>query len=886
MIVRPVFCRPFVGRRDELAFLKERRLEAASSHGGVVLIAGDAGIGKSRLIAEFTGSLAYTRWKVGSGACLEFGNRPYGPVLDALARVDARPFELGAFATKLEQFEAIAERFTSIAVRTALVLVIEDLHWADAATLDFLRYFGTLVRRARILVVASFRADEFGVDHPTSAALAKIARSGAAERVNVLPLHGRELQTFIDEALAGIEVPSTTRRAIVLAGEGNPFFTEELLASAVERQSARDPGRANVPSTIRATLLERLHGFDEFERRVIMQAAVIGRTFGLHLLATTLECEAERLLPALRRARDAGLIEESGPSAFRFRHVLTRDAMYGAFLGAEVPAKHRAIARALESESLESRSVEALAYHWWAAGDAAASARYNVLAGDAAARVYAHEDAIALYERALDLPGASALERGAIVEKIAHRRLVLASTEEGLATYRAAADLYREAGAYEREAVCRVREAMTAYTISLTDTSAPLALMLERLDPSEFLARSRVHLGIAWLSTALRLPTRAREHLDAVDPRAASLPDIAVRFHNVSTLVAALRGDVERFRAEHAAWLAAARASGLGALGGALSGGAKWFADFGLHAEARANVEAALGVARESRNRHAEECAHAAAALCYVRSGELALARAALEAVPPTTDNRVNVVFATAAGSLVGAHTGDDALVEKWFDRFEEAVAAAPEPECGAGFAEILVRRGRRRDAEMLLHRVLPECESMRGDVLTLLAVGRYGAARDRARARTYLERAAPGFTDVVEVPALALFDAYAARIEQRSDDAAALARHAADGFRRLGFPLLEAAAYEAAGDAAGAAALFRRCGAEYDARRLDGARAAPALLSPREREIAALAVDGRTNLEIAKALSITYKTVEKHLSSAYRKVGVSSRSALRPYVS
>jgi DNA-binding NarL/FixJ family response regulator len=109
--------------------------------------------------------------------------------------------------------------------------------------------------------------------------------------------------------------------------------------------------------------------------------------------------------------------------------------------------------------------------------------------------------------------------------------------------------------------------------------------------------------------------------------------------------------------------------------------------------------------------------------------------------------------------------------------------------------------------------------------------------------------------------------------------------------------PLLEAAALEAAGEAASAAALFRRCGALYDVRRIEEAQGAVAsesidetaamlaLLSPREREIATLAAGGRTNLEIAKTLSITHKTVEKHLSAAYRKVGVSSRAALRPYV-
>jgi predicted ATPase len=132
VIVRPVLCRPFIGRREELAYLRERRLEAGSSRGGLVLIAGEAGVGKSRLIAEFCGSLAYSRWRIGHGPCLEDARRPYGPILDALAKLDAAGGELAPAATKQEQFDAILDRLQSVAARTALVLIVEDLHWADA----------------------------------------------------------------------------------------------------------------------------------------------------------------------------------------------------------------------------------------------------------------------------------------------------------------------------------------------------------------------------------------------------------------------------------------------------------------------------------------------------------------------------------------------------------------------------------------------------------------------------------------------------------------------------------------------------------------------------------------------------------------------------------
>lgn len=900
MIVRPVLCRAFVGRRAELAYLKERRLEAGASRGGLVFLAGDAGLGKSRLVDEFCRSLAYSRWRITRGLCREFGGRPYGPLLDALSTIDDRAARLTPVESKRQYFEDIVERFAGMAARKALVVVIEDLHWADAATLDLLAYFGSRVGSMRILLLASFRPGDLHAGHPAAAAIEKVGRSAHAGRIDLAGLQGVELRTFIDEALSGFPLDDERRRAIVLAGEGNPFFTEELLKNAVqEAADHRDRGHgAQVPPSVRTTLLERLRPFTEKERAIITQAAVIGRTFSLPLLASVAEREPKDLLPVLRRARDFQLIEELEPDVFRFRHGLTRDAICGNFLRTELRPLHRRIALTLENAPDADRPIEALAYHWWAAGNDERAVRYNELAGDKARKVYAHEDAIAFYGRALEANDLAPLQRGFLLEKVANIRLVQSMAEEGLATYRAAADAFAGSGAYEREAACRVREAMTAYTMQLVDTSAALENMLERLDRDEFLARSRLHLGIAWIASAMRFPSRAKAHLARVDPRAKAIAtDIGVRYHNVGAAVEAALGDVEAFRREYLAWQEAARAHGAGAIAGAYYNGAKFLAAFGLHHEARENIERALQAAREFKSRHAEECAHATAALCYVLSGDLKAARKALGEVPTTTDNLVNLTFARAAGTAVGTYLGDDGLIQTWFDDFDAGLDSVTEIECGYGFAEILARRGRLADARFLLHRVLPECELVRGQVLTLLAIARYGADEDRARAREYLARAAE--RETLERPTLALFDALCA-CEAGSPQATRLASEAAVGFRRFGTPLLEATALEVAGNAEAALALYRRCGATYHVERLTGGRAlaAPgiaqhrhrleerselAALSTREREIVVLAADGQSNLEIARTLSISHKTVEKHLGSAFQKLGVSSRRELRP---
>ncbi len=398
----------------------------------------------------------------------------------------------------------------------------------------------------------------------------------------------------------------------------------------------------------------------------------------------------------------------------------------------------------------------------------------------------------------------------------------------------------------------------------------------------------------------MRFPSPAQVHLAQVDPKAKAVATIGVRYHNVGACVATNLGDVEEFRREYFAWQEAARVHGEGAIAGTYYNGAKYFASFGLHIEAREAIDRALRAAREFKSRHAEECAYATAALCYVLSGDLKAARKALSEVPPTTDNRVNLTFARAAGTAVGTYLGDDDLVQTWFDGFNEGFESVTEIECGYGFAEVLVRRGRVTDAQALLHRVLPECELVRGQVLTLLAIARYGANEDRARAREYLVRAAER-SDSLERAALALFDALCA-CEAGSPRAKRLASEAAVGFRRFGTPLLEAAAHEIAGDAEAALALYRRCGATHHVERLAGrgAAAAPrvalrsleepselAALSFREREIVELAADGRSNLKIARSLSISHKTVEKHLGSAFQKLGlfIASRRELRPYL-
>jgi DNA-binding CsgD family transcriptional regulator/uncharacterized glyoxalase superfamily protein PhnB len=905
LIVRPIVCRRFVGRQEELAYLHERRREASASHGGLVFVSGEAGLGKSRLLGEFRKALAKSRVRIGVGQSLEFAQRPYGPIIDVLARFDPSAAELVPAASKREQFDAVVLAFARAAERSAIVAIFEDLHWADAATLELLDYLASKLEATRTLIVASYRSEELHHEHPAFAAITKLTRAPRAGRIELTPLSGAELRLFIDDALEGVELSNETRQAVARASDGNPFFTEELLKSAVERIAA-NPAPAKpqlLPTTVRAALMERLKPLEKGERRILAQAAVIGRRFDVGLLAETLGSSVEAILPTLQRARDFQLVEEESATVFSFRHALTREAIYGDFLAAQVRPLHRKIALVLEEVPAERRSVESLAYHWWAAGDRVHAAQYNELAGDAAGRVFAHDDAIAYYERALEAVDIISHDRARILERIAQRRVVNGFNDGALAAHSEAAEILRQLGDTEAEAECRVNAAVQSYRLGKEHPTAPLRAMLARLAPGDenAAARSRLHLGIAHLAAMRYRPTEALVHLDEVDLSVTRAnPDLRTSYHAARAMVHYIVADLDNFRTELGEWLAAAhdaRNPGLAAL--VHHNGGMYLSILGRHEEALEHFESALAIARAQRLRMAEAAAHAMSAFAFLSVGDLERAHRAIDAVRALpTDSGVAIAHAASWGTLVGLHLDDDALIEHWFDRLQGAISPFGAVIYAAGYAEVLHRRGRAEEAQALLHTAIDFGDAPRGLFMTLLAVARIGAPADFAKARATLARAAEAPLEVAERPALAMFDAI---VEQRNFNhaaAAELARTAAEGFHRLRYPLWEAAALEIAGDRATAFAIYRRLGALADVRRLErsgeGAPAKSVAVSPprpgglssREGEIATLVARGRSNLEIARELAISHKTVEKHLGSIYQKLGFNSRTQLAAHVS
>ncbi|MDP9110368.1 MAG: helix-turn-helix transcriptional regulator, partial [Candidatus Eremiobacteraeota bacterium] len=301
-----------------------------------------------------------------------------------------------------------------------------------------------------------------------------------------------------------------------------------------------------------------------------------------------------------------------------------------------------------------------------------------------------------------------------------------------------------------------------------------------------------------------------------------------------------------------------------------------------------------LAVARKSRNLEAHIDAMSASVL-YI-DGDLDGVRHAVDAAAALrVESAIVDGHCAAWGTLAGLALGDERLIDTWFSDSAKTMSTSQMDYFAGGYAEILTRRGRAMEAQALLHDAIQGGDIRRGIVCTLLAVARLGNENDFERARTLLVAATNATVEVLERPGLALFDAFVERRAARTASAVERAREAADGFRVHRAPLLEASALELAGDVPAALTIYRRLGAAGDVRRIGGRSAsqkAPdngkideGALSRREMEIAILVGQGSANLEIARRLSISHKTVEKHLTAAYQKLGFATRAQLATWI-
>jgi len=320
---------------------------ATQGRGAIVLVSSDAGVGKTRLIAEFR-RLTGGRALIAEHSCRAYIQAPLLPFAQILSAFVAKVPAVAEHVSgdvallrrlasgepppderrveRIDRLEALVRIFEALATKHALVAIIEDIHWADAASLDMLQHLLTIVGRSRLLVIATFRRDELRRGSALFPMVGRLVRSVAVREIALAPFDTKATENFVRAALQGHRITSEQIRAIVRRSEGNALFAEELARSTVDHR-VRDAGV--LPLSIRSAILERLEPLENDAEHVLVHAAVIGRTFDAHFLATTLGRDVDGVLPALRRARDLQLIIEQDSDAlcFAFRHALMQEAL-------------------------------------------------------------------------------------------------------------------------------------------------------------------------------------------------------------------------------------------------------------------------------------------------------------------------------------------------------------------------------------------------------------------------------------------------------------------------------------------------------------------------------------------------------------------------------
>ncbi len=421
-----------IGRALELAELEAALAEAEDGRPSIAFVAGESGVGKSRLVTELARRVRERDGRTLCGDCVELGEGelPYAPLVAALrplvrdkdpvlqalpeqARAElatllpelgpapnppAGGAEDGAGTAQRRLFEALLTVLERLGRDTPILLLLEDIHWADRSTRAFLAFIARAMSTERVLAVCTYRSDEMHRRHPLRPLLAEMERDPRSRRIEIARLSRRELADQLGDILDGAPDPELVER-LYARSEGNPLFAEELLAAGGD-------GRGSLPPTLRDALMVRTERLPE-PTQELLRLLAIAQPADDALLSEAGELKGAELRAALRELAAAHLIVVGQDGMYRFRHALLREVIDDDLLPGERSELHLALARALEAR-LESGApavwVSAgIAYHYRVAGDQPAALRAAVRAATAASSVHAHGEAAALLERALEI---------------------------------------------------------------------------------------------------------------------------------------------------------------------------------------------------------------------------------------------------------------------------------------------------------------------------------------------------------------------------------------------------------------------------------------------------------------------------------------------------
>jgi DNA-binding CsgD family transcriptional regulator/tetratricopeptide (TPR) repeat protein len=483
----------FVGRVAERAALTEALERAAAGRSGVVLIGGEAGVGKSRLLTEMSTLAAEMSATAVAGGCVEVatGSLPFAPFVDivrglhgagltASLPAQARA-ELGRLVPAIAPaagdrsdagqsgqgrlFAAVRDLLAIASTSRPILVMVEDLHWADASTLDLVTYLARSMGAEHYVLVATARLETLPRRHPLLGVVAELARLPTFERIDLPRFDRGELAQQLTGILGRLPDPEMVDE-VFERSDGNAFFAEELVATgAVDGEP--------LPASLREVLAARLAALDDLTQGVVRVASVAGRVVSHELLEQVAGMPSPILLAALREAVEQRvLLHVVDPApGYAFRHALVREAAYDELLGTERIAIHRAIADALERDESLSPAGELartgeIAYHAMAAQDLSRALTASLVAVAVAERASAHAEVEAHLDRILDIwpqiPDAAA-------------RVGMDHAELLARAARAAAS-----AGHQLRALTIAREAIAG--LAATDTERRVAILLELFD--------------------------------------------------------------------------------------------------------------------------------------------------------------------------------------------------------------------------------------------------------------------------------------------------------------------------------------------------------------------------------------------------------------------
>jgi eukaryotic-like serine/threonine-protein kinase len=504
-----------VARERELADMEAVWRRAAAGEGHVLLVSGEPGVGKTRLVRELM-----IRAQVGGGKAL-FGasyvesGAPYAPIADMIRQSMAGAGDLSLpdpvlsdlltlapdlcarypsvpanprLDPQFEQqrvFESVVAWCSTLAAQAPLMLVLDDVHWADSGALALVQHLARRTREQRVLIVGAYREVELDEARPWHQLLVDLNRERLSTRVKL----GRLSREQTGDLLAAIfddQIPDGFLDGIYRETEGNPFFVEEVCKALIEdgtlsfsdghwrRGNIED---IHVPQSVRIALQMRVGKLPPQTQDTLRMAAILGRDFDFDTLAKASDLGDDALIAALEEAERAQLVVEkpvakTGQVTLSFAHALTASTLRESVSGLRRQRLHRRAAAAVESTHPD--AVEALAYHLHQAGDVERARAFYVRAGDRSLAIYAYREAEQSLRTALELGGEPG-ERAHVLSSLGEALFRQGRLEDAIASWREAIELYRTLADFDAVAQLYARLAYTAWNAGRTGEAVEIS---------------------------------------------------------------------------------------------------------------------------------------------------------------------------------------------------------------------------------------------------------------------------------------------------------------------------------------------------------------------------------------------------------------------------